>query len=622
MPIQAWVNGESLVRKKVNEQTIFELPLNSGDNELIIKADMCKKSLSMEAQICDSVNVAKIYVERQSGNIIYPLVSRHSKRITLTENHGSILDTTIYISFCDVNGKMICKKELQKDSLRYVIDELEPNKSYLCELHIGDFNTRQPVCCSNADDSYERLSNQLIEIENDETRINAEQLLFRFKFLLNHSSRNDGDWWWQFKIGQLCYEIEHLYAHHGDKKGGMETEQNIQFLTYRSELDGGTQRYILARPNDVNPDKTLPLVVVIRPDIEKHRHIFSSPQIARQWALNHLQALSDEYGYMVIIPEMRTYTDEELTPMAETELLLAIKDVKERYNIDERKVYLHANCSGSYRGLTFAERHPELFAAIALYAPLYEKKDMRSLENAPSTHIDNLRGIPLMIHYDPLDGHSPTGTLKKLIADCKKEDIPLTISVKRNSGELYNVLLVGEEAFNFFKDLSKIDTNKKALNTHNKIKEHNIADLYSKPFLYVFNSSDKSKKYMSFVDSIKSEYENFFFSSLPLAADTAVREQDIKTKNLFLVGDSFTNNNINDLLYNIQQESAGDEIDNSSASMTLYPNPNVNEMYVILYKTNDSENMNHAIKAPWTIFFKFAKASSANLQSKVIKSVK
>ena len=611
MPISIWLNGESLVRRNLQEQNIFKMHLKKGNNELMIQLSMSDKNISMDAQICDSLHIAQLYVERQSGKIIYPLISRHSKTITLTDYHSNILDTTAFISFYDVFGKNIYKNKLNKDSLRYVIDDIEPNHSYMCELRIGDYYTRQPVCCSNADDSYDRLSKLIGEIDNDSVKISADQLLYRFKFLLDHPSRNDGDWWWQFKIAHLCYELDYLYTHQDSNDNNEGIETNIQFVTYRSELDDGFQRYILARPNEISTDKPLPLVVVVRPDIEIHRHFFSSPQISRQWALNNLQALSDKYGYLVLIPEMRTYTNEELTPMAESELLLAIDDVRTKYKIDKDRIYLHANCSGSFRALTFAERHPDMFAAIALYAPLYDKKDVKSKENAPATHINNIRGIPIILHYDPLDIHSPIGTLNKLVDDCKREKIPLTISVKRNSDKLYNVLLVGEEAFMFFKNKSRNHLNEDTVKKDLFPNSYSISDFYKAPFVYVYNPSIKTESYISFVDSIRQEYENWFFSPLPLIEDTSMTESVIKTKNIFFIGDHFTNSRLTNMI----KKSYNNKLERSENKEQIYMNINKNDIYkdkyFILYNSSSHDRLSHTIKQPWTIFY--ANVSSFSL---------
>ena len=121
--------------------------------------------------------------------------------------------------------------------------------------------------------------------EDDIRTTETDQLLHRFRFLLSHPSRTD-DWWWQFKIGQLVYEIDRLSCHENDTDGQPDLDPNIRFVTYRSELDGGIQRYLLATPNPpLAGSSPLPLVVVIRPDIEIHHHFLTCPQIARQWAV-------------------------------------------------------------------------------------------------------------------------------------------------------------------------------------------------------------------------------------------------------------------------------------------------------------------------------------------------
>lgn len=57
----------------------------------------------------------------------------------------------------------------------------------------------------------------------------------------------------------------------------------------------------------------------------------------------------------------------------------------------------------------------------------------------------------MLIHGDPVDTHSPYGIYRDLVDDSRRYGIPLTLSMKRNSGRYYNVVLVGEEAFEFFK---------------------------------------------------------------------------------------------------------------------------------------------------------------------------
>lgn len=307
-----------------------------------------------------------------------------------------------------------------------------------------------------------------------------------------------------------------------------------------------------------------------------------------------------------MMPEMRTYINEDLTPMSEAELQLAICDVKQRCQVDDDRIFLHSNCSGAYRALQFAELHPEQFAAIALYAPLYERLDDNRHVTClpPKKLLRNLRTIPILIHYDPLDSHSPYYQFKDLITDCRKEGVPLTVSAKRNSGELYNVTLAGEEALFFFKDKTRrlplnIDCNEPQIKN-----TQTIADFYAKPFLYVYHKANNSSDYKDAVDSIRTEYEHYFFSPLPLKADTDVSMNDLKERNLFLIGDSFTGIYIRRLL-NLILDDGFENYDNKNVqAMHLFENPLSDEHNILVYHLSANGQYKHAIHRSWLLFSK------------------
>ena len=122
------------------------------------------------------------------------------------------------------------------------------------------------------------------------------------------------------------------------------------------------------------------------------------------------------------------------------------------YRIDVKNLFLQANCTGGYRALKLAEANPDLFSAIALYAPTYDVHydSNWSKQNTARQSIIKLRGIPMMIHYDPIDKHTELSQFNDLITECAENGIPLTLSTKRNSGKYYNVVIAGNEAFNFF----------------------------------------------------------------------------------------------------------------------------------------------------------------------------
>lgn len=465
MPMRIWLNGDTLTRRDIISPNFYPLHLRKGANRLTVRLvtqhegstvngqHSMVNDLSFEAILCDSLTVARLYTEGQSNNIVYALIDSTTKKLWLTNGHQNVLGTPVTLRINDIGGNLLKEWRLVGDSSTYIVPELQSDQSYMLSMEMAGCTIRQPVLCGKDDDALVKFRRMRAVLDDNHPRADEiDQLLYRLEFLLNHPTRYEGDWWWQFKIPPVTYQLEHAFANLGGTDGEADTEPNIQFITYHSEQDDSLQRYILARPNHIDRNMPMPLVVVVRPSIENMHHFFSCPQIARQWAINQLQAMAERYNMLIIMPEMRTYLNEDLTPEAEEEMKLAIEDVCKHYPVDRKRMFLHANCSGGYRTLKMATDNPGMFAAIALYAPTY-RMHYELPENEDTTNllskIKTLRDTPLFIHYDPVDKHSPYSLFEALVRRCQKEGVPLTMSVKRNSGRFFNVTLVGGKAMDF-----------------------------------------------------------------------------------------------------------------------------------------------------------------------------
>jgi predicted esterase len=381
-----------------------------------------------------------------------------------------------------------------------------------------------------------------------------------------------------------------LDGEHGKDKG----EFNIQFITYTSKLDGGIQRYLLATPNEMKKGKKYPLVVIVRPHVDHHYHFFTSPQFTHQWAINIIQSLANSHGFIVMLPEARMYHNEDLTPFAEAEMKLAIEDVKKHYKIDEERMYLHGICSGGYRALRMATENPGMFAALGLYTPIYHEKLLSSRAKAHSIEnlLPNLAGTPIMIHADPFDKHTPYKVYADLISDCKKYGIPLTYSVKRNTELLYNAVVAGSEAFDFFDGKVKSGVKASAVLPDTNLV---VADLYSKPFVYVYNSHDHSAYYKNMVHTIQGDYKEYMNTDLPLITEDEVDEKMLKSKNVFLIGHVFENPLLVELVDSVKREES-DLIDEKRSSISIHRNTLTQKLFVISSFTSQDASY---FKYPW-----------------------
>ena len=452
MPNTLWANKDTLRRKDVSGMNLFTLPLKAGINDIVIKFITDGDDLSFEAMLCDSLTISRLFIEGQSGNIIYALIN-DSKDILLTNAHQNVMDAPVVMNVHDVQGNLLKSFTLEKDSMVYNVPEMEWGKSYMYSMTIAGRTVRQPALCGKDDDALIRFRALADKLPiNHPRRAEVEELLYRLDFLLHHPTRYEGDWWWQFKIPTITYQLEYTFAHLDYDYGQSDLEPNIMFVTYKSEQDDSLQHYLLARPNHIDPKKPLPLVAVVRPHIENPYHFFCCPQLARQWAINQMQAMAERYHCLIFMPEMRTYLKEDITKKSEREFHIALSHLTDHYPVDSTRIYLHANCSGGYRALRLATQNPTLFAAIGLYAPVYHcpYTDESSQEVAPENMLERLKDIPIFVHGDPFDTHSPYSIYKDLVSDCHRKGLPLTLSIKRNSGRAYNVVLTGEEAMEFF----------------------------------------------------------------------------------------------------------------------------------------------------------------------------
>lgn len=588
------LNGDTLHRREIQGLNFYPIHLNRGYNRYFIKTIARTEDYSFESAVLDSNAVAQMFVNGQSNNIVFPQISPQEKVVKLTNAHQNLFDMSVALQFYDVHGKKVYETDLQKDSFIYRIPTLQKNQSYLCTMTILGNTVRQPIVCGDFEEVYHRFSSLRKGLPDSHPRANeVDQILYRLQFLLHHESRKD-DWWWQFKIAPLTYQLEIIFANLNGEHGRDKGEFDVQFITYTSELDGGIQRYLLATPNRMEQGKKYPLVVIVRPHVDNHYHFFVSPQFAHQWAINIIQSLANSHQCMVILPEARMYQNEDLTPFAEAEMKLAIEDVKKHYNVDEKRIYLHGICSGGYRALRMATENPGMFAALGLYTPIYHEKKQSERETAHSLEamLPNLAGMPIMIHADPFDKHTPYRVYADLVTDCKKYGIPLTYSLKRNTELLYNAVVAGKEAFDFFDGKSSHGIRSSIIQPDTNIV---VADLYSKPFVYVYNTHCKSAYYKDFVQTIKRDYEEYMNTTLPLVPEEMLDENLLMSKNLFLIGDEFETPVLSSLVDSIKRKEP-DLFETNQNSISIHKNTHSQKLFVICSSHPESP---FYFKFPW-----------------------
>ncbi len=587
-----YLNGQKLERRDTQGLNFYAIHLNQGDNRCVIRTKEVNNDVWIESYLLDSLGVATMYTNEQSNNIVFPLVSNLDKILTFTNAHTKILDAKVYVTVQDASGDTVRSFPLKRNVNFCKVEELLDLTSYLCTMEIAGKVVRQPFVCGDLDEVYARFVRKRRRLGDNHPRSKEiDQLLYRLDFLLKHDSR-ETDWWWQFKIAPITYQLEHTFTHLNQDFGEDDNEFNLKFVTYTSQLDGGQQRYLLVTPNNMRRDHKYPLVVVVRPHVVNHYPFFTSPQFTYQWTFHLMQGLANRYGFIVMMPEARMYLSEDVTPMANAELKLAIEHVSSHYGVDADRIYLHGVCSGGYRALKLAALNPGVFAAIGLYAPLYYQSSRNEWEerHSLSANIQKLSGTSVFVFADPNDVHSPYKNYEGLLDACRQYNLPLDFEQKINS-TIYNVLLTGSEAFDFFDGKSRSSKGQVGASGFED-PDFVVADLYSEPFVYVQSKADLTGFYFNLVHSLSKDYCQYLDTNFPLILEDRLTDEILSTRNLFLIGDRFSNRALNKLVEQAKTESGK----NGGNCLSIHRNMATDRKFVLLQVDRKNVRM---LRFPW-----------------------
>ena len=159
-------------------------------------------------------------------------------------------------------------------------------------------------------------------------------------------------------IGSLyspLLEYEELISKSGIRKNG------FLRLAYRDEVDNTPQFCRVYLPMHYDPAKKWPLVVNL------HGYNGANPVYVKWWSIDmrHMD-LVDKFPVIDIEPHGRGNTS--YTGIGEKDILKCIELAKEKFNVDEDRIYLKGESMGGGGTWYVGTRHPDIFAAIA---PVY-----------------------------------------------------------------------------------------------------------------------------------------------------------------------------------------------------------------------------------------------------------
>jgi hypothetical protein len=155
-------------------------------------------------------------------------------------------------------------------------------------------------------------------------------------------------------------EYEELLLEKDGKQGSVRAEGFVR-LTYIDPVDNTPQFCRAYLPLKYDPKQKWPLVVML------HGYNGANPDYVNWWSidLRHNNVV-DKYPIVYIEPHGRGNTS--YLGIGDRDILKCIELAKQKFNIDEDRVYLKGESMGGGGTWNVGTRHPELFAAIA---PVY-----------------------------------------------------------------------------------------------------------------------------------------------------------------------------------------------------------------------------------------------------------
>jgi pimeloyl-ACP methyl ester carboxylesterase len=182
-------------------------------------------------------------------------------------------------------------------------------------------------------------------------------------------------------------------------------------LTYIDEIDNTPQFCRCYLPLNYDPSKKWPMVVYL------HGAIQNIPEYYQNWEVDKRhENPSDLQNVIYIEPFGRGNTSYK--GIGDRDVLKCIELAKQKFNVDDDRVYLTGISMGGYGTWNVATRHPELFAAIA---PIYggddyhvfvSKENLRKLsdwesflqdKSCTTTQMESLLNMPILVCHGDQD---------------------------------------------------------------------------------------------------------------------------------------------------------------------------------------------------------------------------
>jgi predicted esterase len=421
--LRIWLNGK-LVYENRTPRTLtpdedrIEVKMEAGENALLVKSErraapwtFCLRILEPGANLTRRAEIGPTILETES--------TPSSLLIRTDIASASADEAPVVVEVVGAGGKILAKQTAPRGA-RVTLDTRPwPNAAYEIRCTTRTFAGQHfaahlPWYKGDSLGAANALIDAASTADSSKpygftVRMLAEMVLDRLGGKIDAVKGNP---WWL--IHSPLMEFEELQQ---AEKGGAGPVRSYGFvrLAYLDEIDGSPQFCRAYLPPGYDPAKRWPMV------IQLHGYNGANPPYVGWWFVDWRHApinteYADNKGVIVLEPHGRGNTS--YLGLGDRDLLRVIKMAKERFSVDEDRVYLTGESMGGAGVWNVGTRQPEIFAAIAptyggfdyrLYMPESAQSTLSPREkfgfekNGTFATVDSLFNMPIFVNHGDSD---------------------------------------------------------------------------------------------------------------------------------------------------------------------------------------------------------------------------
>ncbi|MGO9231459.1 MAG: prolyl oligopeptidase family serine peptidase [Bryobacteraceae bacterium] len=373
--IRVWLNGTLVLKKDglrslTQDEDQIEVDMNAGENALLVKVSASK---SFSARVLEPGTV--VVRKAEIGPSIVKLLP-----------DGIILKTDIgaertgvegvKIELIQPGGKAVLTAYAHRGATLAIDASKWPDGPYevRCSTHTFTgllYVTHLPWLKGDSLAMARELAATVAKADVSQPegftlKMLAEMVEDRLGSKLSEAKGNP----WQ-KIHSPLMEYDEMMLERQGKTGRIRPDGFVR-LAYRDPVDGSPQYCRAYLPANYDPAKKWPLV------IQLHGYNPANPVYVRWWAADSRYAgIDTEFSnhQQVIYMEPHGRGNVSYLGMGDSDVVHAIAEAKRLFSVDDDRVYLTGDSMGGWGTWEIANRHPDLFAAIA---PVFGGSDYHS----------------------------------------------------------------------------------------------------------------------------------------------------------------------------------------------------------------------------------------------------